>query len=266
MGQPTRPTGVSGRAPRSACGATSVSGVIEDVDDALRAFLGAELTGGKATVAFDAPTPDWEKSVKGATIALFLTDIRENLEARTGDWRDVRDEDGNLIGRQPPVRRFDLSYLVSAWGDSVSAEHKLLGAVLGALPAYDHIPSEHLSGKLADQGISVGLRVGETHGLTDLWHSIGQRVRACATLLVTLPVLPSMLTDLAPPADSMDLGLAGQDGRPGQAPVPDLPEPAGSSEPHGPKDKPEPVPTQDGEAPGKKWSAYRTREHIKTGK
>jgi len=235
--------------------------VIDDVDDALRAFLGSELTGKKAAVSFDAPTPEWEKSVKGATLALYLTDIRENLEARTGDWRDVRDEDGNMIGRQPPVRRFDLSYLVSAWSDSVGDEHRLLGAVLGALPAYDHIPDEHIAGKLAEQGISVGLRVGTTDGLTDLWGSIGQKVRACATLLVTMPVLPNMLTDLAPPADSMDLGLAGQDGRPGQKPIPDLPEKSGTSEPVGPADRPSPV---DGEEPDRKWS-YRKREHIKTG-
>jgi len=97
--------------------------------------------------------------------------------------------------------------------------------------------------------------------LTDLWGSIGQKVRACATLLVTLPVLPNMLTDLAPPADSMDLGLAGQDGRPGQKPVPDLPEKSGSSAPVGPAEKPPPV---DGEEPDRKWS-YRKREHIKAG-
>jgi hypothetical protein len=235
--------------------------VIEDVDDALSAFLRAEVAGAKTTVSFDAPTPEWQKSVKGATLALFLTDVRENLEARTGDWRDIRDDDGLLIGRQPPVRRFDLSYLVSAWGDSVAAEHKLLGAVLGALPAYDHIPSEHVAGKLGEQGISVGLRVGTTDALTDLWGSIGQKVRACATLLVTMPVLPKMLTDLAPPADSIDLGLAGQDGRRGQPPSPDQPEKAGTTEPHGPKEKVAPQPGD-----GKKWAAYRTREHIKTGK
>ena len=115
------------------------------------------------------------------------------------------------------------------------------------------------------RGSRSGCAVGTTEGLTDLWGSIGQKVRACATLLVTMPVLPKMLTDLAPPADSMDLGLAGQDGRRGQPPSPEQPEKSGSTEPHGPKDKP--APPAEGETPaGKKWTAYRTREHIKTGK
>jgi hypothetical protein len=243
-----------------------VSAVIEDVDDALRAFLAAEVAGGRTTVSFEPPTPEWEKSVKGPTLALFLIDVRENLEARTGDWRDVRDDDGILVGRQPPVRRFDLSYLVSAWGESMADQHRLLGGVLGALPAYDHIPDDHIGGRLAEQGISVGLRVGTTDSLPDLWGSIGQSVRACATLLVTMPVLPAMLTELAPPADSMDLGLAGQDGRRGQPPSPAQPEKSGSTEPHGPKDKDKGKPEKPSKADGGQWSAYRTREHIQTGK
>jgi hypothetical protein len=240
-----------------------VTPVIEDVDDALRAFLTAQVGDGKTKVSFDPPTPEWEKTVKGPTLALYLIDIRENLEARTGDWRDIRDDDGMLLGRQPPVRRFDLSYLVSAWGDSMADQHRLLGGVLSALPAYDHVPNEHVGGRLGEQGISVGLRVGTTDALPDLWGSIGQKVRACATLLVTMPVLPAMLTELAPPADSMDLGLAGQDGRRGQPPSAEQPEKSGTTEPHGPKDKGKPdKPSKD----GAKWSSYRTREHIAAAK
>ena len=69
MGQPDRPTGVTGRAPlgRQAA-AAMVSPVIEDVDDALRAFLAEEVAGGRTKVSFDPPTPEWEKSVKGADV------------------------------------------------------------------------------------------------------------------------------------------------------------------------------------------------------
>jgi hypothetical protein len=94
--------------------------VIHEADAALRSYLSGWLPGGtKQAISFEAPTEEWVKSVKGPTLDLFLYDVAENLEARAGDWGELRDETGMLVALQPPVRRYDLTYVVSAWGGSV---------------------------------------------------------------------------------------------------------------------------------------------------
>jgi len=228
--------------------------VIDEIDEALRAFLTPALPD-RTAIGFEPPTAEWSAGVKGPTLNLFLGPVSENGEGRTGDWDDVRDEQGRLVGRRPPVRRFDLAYHVSAWGGTTTEQHGLLGAVLAALPVYDSIPAEHLSPALQEYDLPLRLRVADTGAGPDLWQSLGQLARASFTLVVTAPVVPATDTDLAPPAASIDLGLAATNGRRGRSPVPTLPEEAGSS--------PARNRSADGEERG--WTSFRTREHIAPG-
>jgi Pvc16 N-terminal domain len=229
--------------------------VIDEIDEALRAFLQPALPE-RTVIGFEPPTSEWSARVDGPTLNLFLGEVRENGEGRTGDWDDVRDDQGRVLGRRPPVRRFDLAYHVSAWGGTAVEQHSLLGAVLAALPVYDSIPAEHLSKTLQDYDLPVRLRVADAGAGAgaDVWQSLGQPVRASFTLIVTASLVPATDTDLAPPASSIDLGLAATRGRAGRSPVPTLPEPAGSSSP---RKRP------DGDDRG--WTAFRTREHIAPG-
>lgn len=209
--------------------------MIHEVDGALRSFLDAALPKELSpAVSFEVPTREWASSVTAPVLSLFLCGVRENIDARTGEWADVRDESNRMIGRQPPVRRFDLTYLVSAWGLPVDEEHAVIGAVLTVLPSYDCVPDEHLQGALAVQRLSVGLRIGDPGDAWDLWRSLDQPPRAAVTLLVTAPFRPALLEDLAPPAASLDMGLAASDGRPGRAPSAALPEDAAATTPHRP--------------------------------
>jgi len=64
---------------------------------------------------------------------VFLAGISADTRAMPGDWADLRDADGRVIGRQPPPRRFDLRYLVTAWTDDPDTEQLLLDAVLRAV-------------------------------------------------------------------------------------------------------------------------------------
>jgi hypothetical protein len=256
--------------------------VIHEADAALRSYLSSWLPGGtKQVISFEAPTEDWVKSVKAPTLDLFLYDVAENLEARAGDWGEVRDETGMLVALQPPVRRYDLTYVVSAWGGTVDEQHALLGALLTAMPAYDEVPDTHLTGSLEQQGIAVRLRVGSLVGIPDLWEALGQTPVTALALVVTMPVKPPLITDLAEPASSIDLGLAGQDGARGKKPIPTFDDAPGSGDLKGVDGKegrvPEP-PTEPLEEPdpaevvpqpvgaNRKWTAYRTRETIKVTK
>ncbi|MBA2282757.1 MAG: DUF4255 domain-containing protein [Acidimicrobiia bacterium] len=256
--------------------------MIHEADEALRSYLTSWLpAGAKQAISFDAPNEEWVKGIKTPTLDLFLYDLAENMDARAGDWIELRDEKGLLVALQPPVRRYELTYIVSAWGGTVADQHALLGALLQSMPAYDDIPFEHLTGRLEEQGIAVRLRIGSLDGIPDLWSALGQTPVTALALALTLPVLPPQITDLAPPASSIDLGLAGQDGAPGRKPIPSFDEEPGSAPMRGDDGKEgrlpdlptEPLPDPD---PGavvpvpangdRKWTAYRTRETISVKK
>jgi hypothetical protein len=230
--------------------------VVDDVDAALAAlFAASKAKDQKLACAFDAPTPDWSTTVKSPTLNLFLVQINENVDARPGAWADVRGDNGQTIGRQPPLRRYDLRYMLSAWGAGAQAEHRLLGAVLALVPAYDSIPAELLAGSLAELELPVRLRIAQDElgvSVTDVWSSLGQPVRASLTLVVTAPLLPALVTELAPPADSVDIGLAGVRPRKGSAPAPDVShvEPVEAR-----------VATPDDDK-ARRWTTYRVRERI----
>src|SRR5262245_41803547 len=149
-----------------------------------------------------------------------------------------------------------MQYLLSAWGGGADVEHRMLGAVLTLVPAYDSVPAELLSGTLAERELPVRLRIAQDElavSVTDVWSSLGQPVRASLTLVVTAPLLPTLVTDLAPPAESLDIGLAGARPRKGKAPVPDL----SDVDPVDAHVSPE---SQEDDSP--KWKAYRLRERV----
>jgi hypothetical protein len=250
--------------------------VIVEVDEALRALVttrAGAAAGEALACSFEPPSPEWSQAITATTLNLFLLEVRENLEARPGDWADVRDGEGKVVARQPPVRRYDLCYLVSAWGGSVEAQHRALSALLAAVPAYDSVPFELLTGTLAQQELSVRLRVAQQDlgvSVTDVWSSLGQPPRASLSLVVTAPLLPELVTDLAPPADSLDIGLDASRPRRGRAPVPHLAgvtptsahvEPVESATPGTTGDEPA-AEGEDASAPPLRWTKYRVRERV----
>jgi hypothetical protein len=189
--------------------------VLDDVDRSLGSFLGQRLAEEKVTISFDAPTADWVERRTGPTIDLFLHDVREDLTARTADWDDVRGADGRILGRQPPPRRYLLSYLVSAWADDAVAEHRLLGLILEAVLERESIPPELLEGRLAHQEMPVMLQAAvrdlPTPEAFDIWSSLGTPLRSSLGLLVAAPLVPELSTELAPLAERLDLGIAKED-------------------------------------------------------
>jgi hypothetical protein len=255
--------------------------VIHDVDDSLRSLVSACVAGnGKApAISFEPPTPEWAKGQSKPVIDLFLYDVREDLEGKTGDEVDVRNEEGRVIGRQPPPRRYALSYLVSAWASDTAEEHRLLGEVLARVPDADGLPAEHRKGSLADHGLPVEVEVAPTTDVNtwDLWSALGTAPRTAIDIVVTAPYLPPLRTDLGPPAEKLDLGLARDDEPPGRKPLPPelAPEraesaPAEAAEPAAGRgrrrktDEPPPAepPAELATRPGKRWATFKVREHV----
>jgi hypothetical protein len=185
--------------------------MIDDVDASLRAMLEAEFAKGTA-IRFDPPTPEWSDALKGSTVDLFLYDVTEDIERRSADWEDRRGDDGRLTGRQPPVRFYRLSYLVSAWGKTTEDEHALLSGVMRACLLGEVLLPQFCKGTLAEEESRVLVRLclplaqppARAH---DLWSSLGQPARSSLELAIVAPLRPVLDTDLAAPAEEITLDM-----------------------------------------------------------
>jgi hypothetical protein len=259
--------------------------VLNDVDQSLRSLLQAAVaaTGNgddPPPVSFAPPTPEWAGAQDGPVLNLFLYDVREDLDGQTGDEIDIRGADGKVIGRLPPPRKYQLSYLVSAWGDDAESEHGLLGAILATVPDEPGIPDEHLSGRLAEQGLPVRIKVGTpvtAANTWDLWSALGTPPRTAVEIVVTAPLVPELRTDLAPPAVEFSLGVkkeapgalaSEREASPPAEVEPPEPEKAapkaskgGSSGKKKAADE-EPTTPELEARPGKRWTTFRVREQA----
>src|SRR6516165_6915907 len=152
-----------------------------------------------AGVRFDAPTADWVAGLEDPCIDLFLHDIVEDVGGRGADWADVKNGDGRVVARQPPLRRYRLSYLVSAWASSPEVEHRLLGRVLRAIVEADQLPAEMLVGSLVEEARHVGVALAEPSPSRlrphDLWAALGGPPRTSFELVVTAPLRPTPITE-----------------------------------------------------------------------
>lgn len=189
--------------------------MLHDVDEALSVLLTTALSAqGAENVALSFQSPATLDGTRdggacGApTLALFLYDIRENLTGRGADFRQIRDQDNRVAIRQLAPRRYELSYLVTAYAATVTDEHRLLGLVLATCAELEAVPPCYLGGKLTGAGLPVGLRVASPTAAAapwDLWQALGIAPRACLDLLVMATLIPEATLELAPPAEHLVL-------------------------------------------------------------
>lgn len=223
--------------------------MLRDADLSLANWLKSVLPPGTG-VRFEAPRAEWEKRGSGSGsgggssfVSAFLCEVRRDPQdlPRSG-WSEARDDDGRLVGRQPAARYYRLTYLVTAWagaggggsGDEASRrileEHELLGLLVDACTNADTIAHDHLTGALAEAGIPCFVRCAEAGSgpaLQNLWSGFGIAPHAHLELELVGPVVPRMMTDLAPPAREIVLG-ARQLPSPGQVSDDAAAEPAGA--------------------------------------
>jgi len=177
---------------RNACGA-SLEAMIADVDASLRSLLRATaLHDSKLDVVFDAPTRQWSEQLAGGAVNAYLWEVREDVTRRQNDWQDVRNDEGRVVGRRPPLHRYRLRYLLTAWGGSTTDEHRLLSSVLASLADEQAIPADHVSGDLVEEGlhvfITVALPADRDNPPWDLWGALGIAPRPALDLVVTAPL------------------------------------------------------------------------------
>jgi hypothetical protein len=194
--------------------------MFHEVDASLDTFLADRLPSG-TTVSFDAPSgADGRRG--GPRVCLFLYNVAEDAGGLAAGWDEVRDEHHQVVRRQLPLRRYDLSNLVTAVAPSARDEHRLLGAVLRALANHDVLPAACLSESLAAAGRPVPLRTAARDPVVSgwqLWSALGMPPRACLDLVVTAPLLPDRPLAVASPPDSLDLSVVPSDSLVGAGPI-----------------------------------------------
>ena len=178
--------------------------MIHEVDRSLAELIKAEVaSGGDVDVVFDAPTKEWASRRSGPTINAFLYDIREDVGRRDAVPQPIRNDEGRVIARRPPARRFRLSYLLTAWTQRPEDEHRLLAQLLTGFVRYDEIPLPFLQGGLAQQEIPVlmflALPPTQDRSLTDIWTALGGEMKPSLDLVVVAPVDPGRAYVPGPP-------------------------------------------------------------------
>lgn len=169
--------------------------MIRDLSLSLRALLTRGVSGmpelAAAEVAFDRPADTYNPAQP--TINLYLYDIRENVEMRTGA-PDVRIVNGRAEMRRPPLR-VACTYLVTAWAGNVTGdelalrEHRLLSQALMMFWRHPVLPSECLVGQLVGQPERLPMITARAEGLanpSEFWSSLNNRMRPSLSISVTL--------------------------------------------------------------------------------
>lgn len=193
--------------------------MLTDADRMLANWLGSLLPQGTG-VRFEPPDARWAAEPPGGTacVSAFLHDIRREDQSPRSGWIDVRDADGRVVGRQPPLQHMRLSYLLTAWsptpdGDdgagAAGAEHELLGVLLAACSAYEAVPSEYATGVLASCGEPTLVRCAPPDGVgvEYLWGGLGIRPRTHVPLVLLAPLLPPAISSVAPPVRELVLDM-----------------------------------------------------------
>jgi hypothetical protein len=181
--------------------------VIWDVDDSVRAWLSRYLPEG-VPIVFDPPHRCADRP--GELLSVFLDDIEEDYTGVAATWGELRDNEGHLVGRRPPGRRYRFTYLVTAWADGTEREHHLLGGVLLGCASCPSLPADALRGMLARDGHPVPVR-GAPHrdGPEPARDPFGPVVRTSIRLQVLVPYVSEALTDLAPAPRQVAVNSAG---------------------------------------------------------
>ncbi|GDX32686.1 hypothetical protein LBMAG15_16210 [Actinomycetes bacterium] len=170
--------------------------MLSDLDAALKGYLQQQTIPGQSVqVALDPPTKDWAARRTGAVLNLFLADIREDIDRRDVNLREITNDQGVIVARQPANRFYLVNYLLTAWTATPEDDHRLLGLALVALLRQDYLPFDYVSGELAvlvEAGFPlttrVGLRAANERTYAELMTAVGAEYRPPLSVTISMPV------------------------------------------------------------------------------
>ena len=128
-----------------------------------------------------------ERTTRHPAINVFLHAVDEDTTGLRASEIRLRDENGRASGIMLPIRRYALTYLLTAWAGDPVDEHRLLGTVLLAHAGHDHLAGEHLRGALAEAGECLPVHIGRA-GHDVRWDRLGLPGHNGLVLTVLAPV------------------------------------------------------------------------------
>ena len=188
--------------------------MIDEIDSALEAWLKSVLKPTQVDITFRVPTE--QQNQKRPLVSAALYDIVEEPSARSNHIEDIRDDTGRVVARQSAPRRFVLSYQICVVVSDAATEHQLLGRILKGAVDTDSLPADELPEDLRAAGLSVPLQVAKPRtadGQTPDPIRVGEPGwRTTLDLTLVVPVVPAPVTEIAPPAEILDLGVSREGG------------------------------------------------------
>lgn len=194
--------------------------MIQEVDSALQALIQREAIGARdVEVVFDAPTKEWSSRRNAPTIDVYLYDIREDLRRRERGLLNEYDDERRITARHLPPRYFKLSYLVTAWTQRPEDEHRLLSGLLSCFLRHDALPTDLVTGPLAELGLSVPVSIAlpppEDRSFADVWSALGGELKPSLDLVVCAPTPTGRVYEAATLVDQPPrVSMGGTDGWP----------------------------------------------------
>lgn len=164
--------------------------MLDDLDKTLESVLrNRGGIGSDIEVAFDQPNREWASRLSRPTLNMFAFDIRENQRLRQMD-REVS-HNGNSAMITIPPRRFDVSYIVTAWTRKIEDEHRLIWRALSTMKRFMYLAPDACEGSLRYSRIDIPLLVAETSptltsNLVDLWSVLDNQLHLGFTVIATL--------------------------------------------------------------------------------
>lgn len=162
----------------------------------------------------------------GPAVGVRLRSIREDLTARNTGWQDRMDEQGRVVARELPPRRFRFHYLLTAHAADADAEHALLGSILVGLARHGVVPAEHVPTTLRESGPPIGLELAHPDCPLPGCHPGGPPDGGLDVVLIAC-WSPAPLVDLAPAPDTIMVGAGAITPPPARPPRADRPAPRG---------------------------------------
>ncbi|HEX2150149.1 MAG TPA: DUF4255 domain-containing protein [Actinomycetota bacterium] len=166
--------------------------MIHEVDETLDGIVKRDvLNGSNVEITFEAPSREWAARRSSPALNFYLYDITEDLSRRDLNVQETRNEQGRVVARRVPDKRFRLAYLVTAWTQRPQDEHRLLSSVLTCFLRFDALPAGDLKGSLADASTAIRVTVGQPlpkdRQLSDIWSALGGELKPSLDLVVTAP-------------------------------------------------------------------------------
>lgn len=162
-------------------------------------------------ISFAAPDDNFHPD--GASVNVFLYDIRENLDLRHGKSPYVKKYSGESYVRvQDSPTHVNFSYIITAWGgdnNGYDTTESMISILLQILLLYSCIPKEFLAGGLEDILPLPKLQVLHPtylQGIGEFWSALKGKPKPIIHCTLTMPIYPlehreSQVTDMVTTVD-----------------------------------------------------------------